>query len=89
MDEVDEEGKNLRMNEVRKEEVIEVFYLALNPHSAFDPIQARLWKECEQGRSVECVPARDVEVNELGVWLPGRLLNVSLMMCKGSKLAYL
>jgi hypothetical protein len=28
------------------------------------------------------VPAKDIEVNELGVWLPGRLLNVSLMMCK-------
>jgi hypothetical protein len=32
--------------------------------------------------SVECVPAKDIEVNELGVWLPGRLLNVSLTMCK-------
>jgi hypothetical protein len=32
--------------------------------------------------SVECVPAKDVKVNELGVWLPGRLLNVSLVMCK-------
>jgi hypothetical protein len=29
------------------------------------------------------VPAKDVEVNELGVWLPGRLLNVSLIICKG------
>jgi hypothetical protein len=28
------------------------------------------------------MPAKDVEVNELGVWLPGRLLNVSSMMCK-------
>jgi hypothetical protein len=28
------------------------------------------------------------EVNELGVWLPGRLLNVSLIMCKEIK-AYL
>jgi hypothetical protein len=35
--------------------------------------------------SVECVPAKDIEVNELGVWLPGRLLNVSLTMCKGIK----
>jgi hypothetical protein len=29
------------------------------------------------------VPAKDVEVNELGVWLLGRLLNVSLIMYKG------
>jgi hypothetical protein len=35
-----------------------------------------------------CVLAKDIEVNELGVWLPGRLLNVSLMMCKGIE-AYL
>jgi hypothetical protein len=34
----------------------------------------------EEGRSVECVLAKDVDVNGLGV---GRLLNVSLMMCKG------
>jgi hypothetical protein len=33
--------------------------------------------------SVECMPDKDVEVNELGVWFPGRLLNVSLMTCKG------
>jgi hypothetical protein len=32
--------------------------------------------------SVECVPAKDIEVNELGVWLPGRLLNISLTICK-------
>jgi hypothetical protein len=38
--------------------------------------------------SVKCVPAKGIEVNELGVWLSGRLLNVSLMMCKGIK-AYL
>jgi hypothetical protein len=37
----------------------------------------------DDGGSVECVPAKDVEVNELGIWLPGRLSNVSLMMCKG------
>jgi hypothetical protein len=29
------------------------------------------------------VPAKGLEVNKLGVWLSGRLLNVSLMMCKG------
>jgi hypothetical protein len=28
------------------------------------------------------VPAKDIEVNELGVRLPCRLLNVSLTMCK-------
>jgi hypothetical protein len=33
--------------------------------------------------SVECMPAKDVKVNKLGVWLPGRILNVSLVMCKG------
>ena len=38
--------------------------------------------------SVECVPAKGIEVNELGVWLPSRLLNVSLIMCKEIK-AYL
>jgi hypothetical protein len=32
--------------------------------------------------------AKGIEVNELGVWLPGRLLNVSLMMRKGIE-AYL
>jgi hypothetical protein len=37
----------------------------------------------DNGGSVECMPAKDVKVNELGVWLPGRLLKVSLMMCKG------
>jgi hypothetical protein len=37
---------------------------------------------------VLCVLAKDVKVNKLGVWLPGRLLNVSLMMCKEIK-AYL
>jgi hypothetical protein len=31
------------------------------------------------------VPAKDVKVNKLGVWLPGRLLNVSLVMCKEIK----
>jgi hypothetical protein len=37
----------------------------------------------DNGGSVECVLAKDVEVNKLGVWLLGRLLNVSLIMCKG------
>jgi hypothetical protein len=37
----------------------------------------------DNGGRVECVPAKDVKVNELGIWLPGRLLNVSLVMCKG------
>jgi hypothetical protein len=58
---------------LRREEVVELFYPAFNPHSAFDP-KAGFWKD---------VPAKDVEVDELGVWLPGRLLNVTLVTCKG------
>jgi hypothetical protein len=36
------------------------------------------WDDGDDGGSVECAPAKDVEVNELGVWLPGRLLNAGL-----------
>jgi hypothetical protein len=31
------------------------------------------WDDRDDEGSVECVPAKDIEINELGVWLPGCL----------------